>query len=414
MPKRIFRVLCLFLSLHGITEGQTRAEESAFSAIQFEAEENEILCARGGEPAVCDWAYGRACTPDWWGESKGDALICQGPLFSDLNNTCLLIRYAYEENAIRVVYHQEPEPNIWYLKVDDFDEVPVLFSDTGSWNIFDSVEIKLPPLKKGKHQFELVTLNDRRNLRVDCFIVFESDAYRITPMMKGTNIAKSEDGRILIRSTPDVQLPEKTSEIIAEYQKMISWFEQETFCAPNNPIVINIFSDELWPDAGSTAFQNAGGMFFATGDWSWNKGNRVHELHHVFQQGRIPSWFDHPIIRTYDAWDSAHEIFGGIEHPGNETDPGFKERYTAGNRLLTNAAARTDDPHDVAYALRITYGRNIFHGMYHTIQQDVRNGKLDLDGRSLTKDELIKYISISAGENVLPLFERWNGFAQAE
>ena len=80
--------------------------------------------------------------------------------------------------------------------------------------------------------------------------------------------------------------------------------------------------------------------------------------------------------------------------------------------VLDNPQQRFDSINAIQYAVRVDYGPDVFRRFFHLCVQAGRKGEIDFTpGRHLTKDEIIRYMSRAAGEDVGPIYRQWRGFA---
>ncbi len=54
---------------------------------------------------------------------------------------------------------------------------------------------------------------------------------------------------------------------------------------------------------------------------------------------------------------------------------------------------------------------DVFKRFFHLCAKAGRKGEIDFTpGRHLTNAEIVKYMSLAAGEDVTPLYKQWKGF----
>ena len=91
----------------------------------------------------------------------------------------------------------------------------------------------------------------------------------------------------------------------------------------------------------------------------------------------------------------------------------YREWNAAAKDLLAHPEKRADSPDPVHAAIVTKYGPDVFSRFFHACLDAAKRGELDFTpGRHLTRDEIVKYMSQAAGEDVAPLYRQWTGFDQ--
>ena len=83
--------------------------------------------------------------------------------------------------------------------------------DTGSWDLFETMEVTLPPLPAGRNVFAVLSTAPHSVTNLDCFILVRGDVEEVPVALRRVHIADSESGRLYLRTTPNARL-DKTPE----------------------------------------------------------------------------------------------------------------------------------------------------------------------------------------------------------
>ena len=143
------------------------------------------------------------------------------------------------------------------------------------------------------------------------------------------------------------------------------------------------------------------------------QGNWAHEMTHMWYRAHFPKWFDEPSVRTLTTFVWCPRLFPPTGRV--EADPVYAREQAAGKEVLANPAKRYNDLEPILSALIVKYGPNVFSRFFHLCVDAGKRGDLDFaPGHWLKRDQIVKYMSQAAGEDVGPLFRQWNGFGAAQ
>ncbi|MGI8908600.1 MAG: hypothetical protein ACR2IE_19160 [Candidatus Sumerlaeaceae bacterium] len=327
----------------------------------------------------------------------------------------LAIRYSCDQSKIQERRGQKPAPRQLLLTVDRTLTGTVPVPDTGGWDTWHTAYMQLTSLSAGEHTFTLTAPAPLTTTHLDCFTLFVGDPAQVLPGPLRSNIvAKQKYPPITIKMTPGAHCGWTPEQLLAHFTKIYHWFHNHMGWEPDRPIInVNIYDT-----MHEVAHENGAGVHFQAADAQWNVGNWVHEMNHVFDNHYFPGWITHPLIRTNDAFDSCDAIFPDMPKQMREYQQKIRpERTALGLKLLENPTYRTDDPHEVLYAVRVKYGPDILRKFYHALKAAHDRGEIRLQRQMphrgifpLSKLTIVKYMSEAAGEDVGPLFYRWNGW----
>ena len=69
----------------------------------------------------------------------------------------------------------------------------------------------------------------------------------------------------------------------------------------------------------------------------------------------------------------------------------------------------------VQWAMCVKYGPEVFSRFFHLCKEAGERDEIDFTpGRHLTRDELMRFMSQAAGEDVRPLYRQWTGYDSVE
>lgn len=389
-----------------------------------EAERGKITC-KAKELGQSIWASGGALTPPFWGFVPGESVewtIRIPALAKDLK---LGVRYSYAAVAYRNFHHTENPKRTLHLIVDGRDSRPIAVRvpDTGDWDIFDTTTVDLPELAAGEHVLKLVSPEPHMTTNVDCFILYRGGLDNIPPALRSTTIStcspttapatSASAVRFVIRVTPKALLRLKTKPemVCKQFNRIYDYYEDFMGWTPP-PFGIHIIEDDKWPNPGATAFQNGAGVFFRAGVMHTEQGNWCHEMTHMFYVAHFPPWFDESSVQMLTTFNWIPALFARGRRP--QADPTYRAWEADARRFLNTPGETTGNMVLIQDAVRVKYGPDVFKKFFHACVEAGRKKELDFTpGRHLTKAEIVKYMSLAAGEDVLPIYQRWTGFRDA-
>ncbi|MEO8376474.1 MAG: hypothetical protein ABI579_02295, partial [Candidatus Sumerlaeota bacterium] len=222
-----------------------------------------------------------------------------------------------------------------------------------------------------------------------------------------TVIAKSENGKFQIWTSPDTKLTYTTTYIFDNVSRIYDFLKDQTDYEPDvKTIGIHIRPDRY---VGGRQFQNERGIWFSDSPGSCQPGGWCHEINH-FYTPHVPSWFGHPILRVNDTFITIPKLFPEYPDYNANGGPGARDRRMAAEKFLRGNPLRVNDPHVIANALYLKYGDQLLSKFYHAVSADLKSGKLILNDGVLSPMQLVQYISLAAGEDATPVFKRLEGF----
>lgn len=403
------RPLCLLLAI--ISTAVPRAGAQILSRV--EAEDARITCAAGREAAPNLFATGGKTTPAFWGREPGDAVAWAINLKSDVAEPRLLVRYAYASEHYRNFSGAaEPQRKLRVI-VDDHPPIDLPVPNTGWWELFEPADVALPRLGKGLHQIRIESPAAHAVTTIDSMILHVGPLEKTPVHLRTSTIARSENQRWAIRATPAAPMKLPAAKIFAEFDRIYDLYEKEMGWAPPTPVPINLIEQARWPNPGATAFQNNGGVWFRADVMHREQGNWCHEMTHMFYVAHFPWWFDESSVRALTTFRWVPTLYSTGRKP--EQDPAYRAAVAAGKDVLAHPDRPVDNIDAIHFALFVKYGPDIFQKFFHACVNAADQKQLDFTpGRHLTRDEIVKYMSHAAGEDVTPLYQRWTGFATAE
>jgi hypothetical protein len=378
-----------------------------------EAEKATIVCKAGKEAAPNLFATNRLTTPAFWGREVEDSVSWVVNLKLDVAEPRLAVRYSYAAGHYRGFAGAEDPKRVLRLIVDELPAIEVAVPDTGWWELFESADVALPKLAKGRHAFRIESPSPHAVTTLDSFIVHAGPLEKIPVLMRTSTIARSENKRWVLRATPGAAMKMQPAKIFAEFDRIFELYEKTMGWTPPTPVPINLIEESRWPNTGATSFQNNGGVWFRAGVMNREQGNWCHEMTHMFYVAHFPWWFDESTVRTLTTFDWVPALYPSHKRP--EQDPTYRESAAAGREVLDNPNKRFDNVDVIHYAIRVKYGREVFGKFFRACADAGKKGELDFKpGRHMKRDDIIKYMSVAAGEDVGPLYRQWNGFDAAE
>ncbi len=393
-------IAALLFLLTSVTEGQILAT--------YEAE--DWRAAKGHASHDCVWASGGGVMGNFWGEKAGDTIEVELHLSAPLEKSRLAIRYSYACDHYLGFRGLKDDGKDLQLLVDELPPVTFQMKDTGWWDLFETVYLDIPDLPAGRHFVRLRAVNANTTRNIDCFTFFRGDPDTVlSPAFRKTVLARSASGRFEVRATPTVKLQVTPDQIIREFEGIYDVYAKFMGWEPPLPVGINLIADERWDNPGATSYQNRYGVFFRAGVMHTEQGNWLHEMTHMFYVGHFPGWFDEASVRALTTCAWAPRLYPTVFRG----DAAVQARFKEGRDVLQNPGSKFNDPDPLISALCVKYGPDVFSRFFQACGAAGRTGDLDFTpGRHLTKDEIARYMSVAAKDNVRPLFEQWNGFPQ--
>ena len=378
----------------------------------IEAEQAEIQCAAGPQVHNTIWASGGANTPAFWGRALGDQVRFKVEVKQTLPSPRLGIRYAFAEAEYLQYANVPKSPRTLHLVVDDGEPIELQVPDTGWWNLFETIYIDLPKLDKGEHTFILQSPAEHSTTNIDCFFLMPTQAGIIPPAMQSTILARSANRRFEVCATPGVKLSVPADKLFKQFDRIYEHYKQYMGWSPKTPIRIHLISESLWDNPGATSYQNQWGVFFRAEAMPTEQGNWCHEVTHLFYEAHFPWWFDESSVRMLTTFEWVPKLFPQHQRPMD--NPYYRECVERGRTVLEHPQMKFESVDDIQYALRIRYGSDLFKKFFHLCYDAGQQGKLDFTpGRHITKAEIMKYMSLAAGEDVTPYYQQWSGYDAA-
>jgi hypothetical protein len=372
----------------------------------------QVTCAAGAELQKTIWASADDVTPAYWGREPGDAVSWAVELSRPWRALKLGIRYSYADEHYRRVNGAQAKERVLLLTVDDGKPVRVAVPDTGWWDLFEIASVSLPSLTRGRHQFTITSPAPHVTTNLDCFILYDGDAKELPLPLRRTQIAKSRSGHFEIRVTPRAPLKMTPLAIFRDFEKIFAHYKEYMGWAPPTPVAIHLIEQRKWDNPGATAYQNNWGVFFRAEVMDREQGNWCHEMTHMFYVAHFPWWFDESSVHALTVFNWVPSLFP--QHKRPEDNPYYRQCVAQARAVLDNRTRQFDQVEPIQYALRLKYGPDVFRRFFHLCAAAGRKGELDFKpGRHLTKAEIVKYVSLAAGEDVGPLYRQWKGFAAA-
>lgn len=394
-----------------IALGMTEAETVKGSLVAVaEAEKLEIKCAAGSQPGDNLWASGGLFTPRFFGKTIGDSLTWRFELAAPISEPVLLVRYAYDAPGYRGYAGYDP-PRDFDLMIDDLKPLKVSFPHSGGWDEYVTVSLKLPSLSAGSHTLRLVSPTEHTTTDIDVLGIADGMPDPLPIPFRPTVLGKAESGRFLLRATAQARFKPDTKTIFTEFEKIYAYMKSFSHWEPTVAIGINVIEDSRWPFGAATAFSDMRGVFFRAGVMHEAYGDWCHEMSHWFLVGRSPKWLEEPLVRVLTAMVWMPGIYPG---PDPKKDPLYVSGERSGREVLANSDRQYDDLEPILYAIAVRYGPEVFGRFFKACAKAGEKGDLAFQpGRHLTRDEIARYLSESAGQSVLPLLRRWRGYATA-
>jgi len=368
-----------------------------------EAEACPTVCAVRQQPGDSQFASGGRIAPNYWGQTVGDAVTWEVRRDASLDTPWLAVRYAYD----KAQFGKNPaSPRLLEIRLDGRRVGDVHVPDTGSWNQFQVAWLRLPTVPPGQHTLAVVTTAAETNTDLDCLGLFHFKPDPPQAPFVETVVAKSPDGRFVLRRTANAPAPEPTR-VFREFNRIYDTMLQSTGLAPGLPVGINSVEDARWPNAGWSAYSNGFGTYYHSGIMPNDVGNWCHEMTHLMFQGRCPPWLEEPFVRviTANVWiDRLYSVPSDVQAHR-------RGLQAAGRDFRENPGKKFDSVEPVLNALADKYGPDVLVRFLRECSEAGKRKELDFDvNRKLTTAEVVKYLSKAAGEDVTPWLARWSGF----
>lgn len=385
---------------------------SAFAQLPLieEAEDCKIVCKAGSIPGNNMWARGGQTTPDFWGKAAGDSVTWAVSFQYPHKAMKLGVRYSYAEHAYRSAYPTSPQGAVQII-VDNGKPIDLRVPDTGSWGNFRTVVADLPPMKAGAHEIKVATLRPNSTRNIDTLILFEGKPDALPISLRSTVVGQSPKKHFLLKMTPQAKPSTSPEQILKEFDRIYDFFKAYMGFTPPEPVVINIIEDAKWPRGNAGAFMNAEGIFFRASVMHTEQGNWLHEMTHMFYYGRMPGWFEETSVRVLTIAVWIHNLVPG--NPPLQEDAKYHRYMLQGHDLIDNPDKTFDDLEPVLVAMILKYDERVFSRFFHAVVEASKKGEIEFVlEKPITQNQLLKYMSQAAGEDVRPLFRRWKGFVE--
>jgi hypothetical protein len=388
-----------------------------------EAEKVKVVCAHK-EKGQSLWPSGGEVTPPFWGFRQDESVEWPIQVTGSGKGLKLAVRYSYAAQHHRDFHHAENPRRDLHLIVDGDDKKPIKVHvpDTGWWDIFETSSVDLPELSVGRHVLKIVSPEPLMTTNLDCFILYRGGPDKIPLGLRSTTIARSvaasrpasmpagrDPTRFVVRVTPKAppMLKIRPEAIVKQFDRIYDYYAEFMGWTPPR-FGVNIIEDSKWPDPGATAFQNNYGVHFRAGVMHTEQGNWCHEMTHMFYVAHFPGWFDESSVHCLTVLHWVPTLFPRGRRP--QDDPTYRAWETDARRFLNTPGETTGNMVLIQNAVMVKYGPEVFKRFFHLCGEAGRKKELDFTpGRHLTKAEIIKYMSLAAGEDVGPIYQRWTG-----
>lgn len=381
-----------------------------FPIIQ-EAEQCVITCEFSKQFVDNIWARGRKPTPNFWGKARGDSVTWHFTLTSPQTGLNLGVRYAYGEAEYKAHYPINPKGTLQVL-LDQNAPRELPLPDTTSFDIYETVSLPLPALSAGRHTLAIVAAEANTTRNLDTFYLFPGELESLPVILRKTIVAIAPSKHFVLRVTPGVRFVMTPEAIFEEFERIHASYSQFMGWQFPTAVPIVLIEHNKWP-SNASAFQNDGGVFFRAEAMAAEQGNWAHEMTHMWYMAHFPRWFDEPSVRalTICVWcPRLYPPKGGVA-----SDPAYCGALASGKDVVANPGKTYDSVEPILNALIVKHGPEVFSRFFHNCADAGKRGKLDFSpGRWMKKEEILKYMSQAAGEDVAPLFRRWQGFGGAQ
>lgn len=373
-----------------------------------EAEACKIVCKAGSAPGRNMWARCGQTTPDFWGKSAGDSVTWTVNFRYPHKAMKLGVRYSYAELAYKSAYPTNPNGTLQVV-VDNGKPIDLKVPDTGSWGNFETAVADLPSLKAGSHQFKITAPRPDSTRNLDTLVLFEGKPESLPVVLRRTKVAESPLKHFIVRMTPGAKPCMTNEQITAEFDRIFEYFKEFMGFTPPEPVVINVAEDEKWPRPGAGAFMNGEGIWLQASIMHTEQGNWLHEMTHMFYYGRMPGWFEETSVRVLTIAVWIHNLVPG--NPPLDKDAKYQQYMLQGHDLIDNPDKIFDSLEPVLVALIVKYGERVYSRFFRAVAEAAEKGEIEFAlERPITQNQLLKYMSQAAGEDVTPIFRRWKEF----
>ena len=375
-----------------------------------EAEDCDTVCKAGDQRQDNIWARNYKLTPAFWGRDRDDSITWEHTFLAAHSDLKFGLRYSYAQGHYSGFATHNPK-RVLHLIVDGGKPIEIKVPDTGWWDLFETVAVPLPKLSVGKHTLKIIPPEQDMTTNVDSLIIFSGKLESLPIKLRSTIIAQSK--HFALRTSYGSNLPMKEDAILKEFERIYDYYSKFMGWEFPGKIPINIIEQAKWP-SNATAFQNQGGVHFRCEAMATEQGNWTHEMVHQMYIAHFPGWFDEPSVRVLTTLVFYQKLFPP-KNGGPMSDPGYVEYTKAGQDVLSSRDKTCEGLEPILCALVVKYGPEVFSKFFHACAEAGARKEIDFTpGRWLTKDEMMKLLSKAAGEDVTPLFRRWNGFAGAQ
>ncbi len=374
-----------------------------------EAEQCTIKCGAGDKCAENIWAREKHTTPDFWGRAVGDSITWPATFMYPHEGLKLGVRYSFNELSYKAGFPVNPK-RMLHVSVDDGKPIALHVPDTGSWGVFEMSVANLPPIKAGTHEIKVTASEPNNTANVDTLVLFEGKLESLPVTLRKTTVATSK--HFVIHMTPAAAPSITSDEIPKEFERIYTIYSASMGFTPPEPVAINVIEDDKWPRSGAGAFMNAAGIHYLASIMHQEQGNWLHEMTHMFYYGRFPNWFEEPSVRVMTIAVWIHTVFPSPEPLSK--DAKYQRYMLQGHDVLDNPGKKFDTLEPILVALIVKYGESVYSRFYNLCAKAGKKGEINFVlERPISKEQLIKYMSEAAGEDVRPLFRRWKGFETA-
>lgn len=352
------------------------------------------------------WASGEGQVHEFWGEELTDTIRFNLPLPGDEPALKVGVRYSYNMHHFLGFRGRPASVEGIALTVDGGVPIKLAMPDTGDWHIYQLLEVPLPPLRKGTHRFVLRSTAAGAVRNIDCFVFYRGAMDGVPAWLRSSVAYREPAGRFWVLTSPGVDIGPRIQAFVGTVSRAWKFYADYYGHEAPKPLRLHVIANNKWDNPGATAYQNNAGLFFPEGSFDRNTGNIFHELTHWFNMGRLPGWLDEPAVRALTCF-----VWFPALQPGD--DPALRERTARGKQAAQDAAAPLSSIDDVLSVLLVEHGRDLFRKFWHGVHAAERQGKL-APGSPLSRDQVIQHLSLAAGRDLRPVFQRWPGFAQAK
>lgn len=382
----------------------TAQSDNLPSVMWAEAEACEIVCAVEKKPGESLFASGGKFTPFYWGQTVGDKIAWKVKLSGALSRPYLAVRYAYGKQE----FGKNPNSaRKLHVVVDNKKPIEISVPDTGAWIHYDVAWAALPRLGYGEHTIVVQPFEEFTNTDVDCIGLFGTKPRTPDAPFVKTLAAISPDGRYHYRRSAWAKLPDQ-DRIFAQFNRIYSEMKSYSGWVPGLPVGINVIEDRLWPNQEATAFSNGAGCFFRESFMPNDYGNWAHEMNHLMFNGHCAPWLEESLVRVMTSLIWVSRIFADAKEKAIHYDA----MAACGKEFRKNPDKQFDSLEFILRVLADRYGPDIFGKFLRACTEASAKSELSLAPyRKMNTQEVMKYMSAAAGEDVTPIFKRWTGFA---